>query len=261
MVFQGLDARRRRRRCGSRSWTRSTPTKEWKVEFSPLKIVATSARTSGRRRFVKRMLGFIKQRRSARRAARPTCSGPATRGRRASSCTATSSTWLPAALLRAAAGAASWPIRSSPRAGTGASSLHLNKGLAGAPAEAVAAARDTAIEPGRRSMPSRSRSWARRRAAGVSGRGRPRARRRAAAAAHAQAIARAMEEMRKLVPAPAPTSPRATTSSRDWQEAFWGANYARLLAVKERYDPEGLFFVHHGAGSERWSADGFTRLR
>jgi hypothetical protein len=33
-----------------------------------------------------------------------------------------------------------------------------------------------------------------------------------------------------------------------------------LLAVKERYDPEGLFFVHHGAGSEGWSADGFSRL-
>ena len=25
-------------------------------------------------------------------------------------------------------------------------------------------------------------------------------------------------------------------------------------------DPEGLFVVHHGVGSERWSPDGFTRL-
>ena len=41
---------------------------------------------------------------------------------------------------------------------------------------------------------------------------------------------------------------------------FWGPNYARLLAVKDRYDPDGLFFVHHGVGSERWSADGFTWL-
>jgi hypothetical protein len=30
--------------------------------------------------------------------------------------------------------------------------------------------------------------------------------------------------------------------------------------VKNRYDPDGLFFVHHGVVSERWSADGFTRL-
>jgi hypothetical protein len=30
--------------------------------------------------------------------------------------------------------------------------------------------------------------------------------------------------------------------------------------VKNLYDPDGLFFVHHGVGSERWSADGFTRL-
>jgi len=26
-------------------------------------------------------------------------------------------------------------------------------------------------------------------------------------------------------------------------------------------DPDGLFFVHHGVGSEDWSADGFTRLK
>jgi hypothetical protein len=45
----------------------------------------------------------------------------------------------------------------------------------------------------------------------------------------------------------------------DWARAFWGPNYARLLRVKERYDPDGLFIVHHGVGSERWSPDGFTR--
>jgi FAD/FMN-containing dehydrogenase len=47
---------------------------------------------------------------------------------------------------------------------------------------------------------------------------------------------------------------------RGWQRSFWGSNYPRLRAVKTKYDPEGLFFVHHGVGSEGWSADGFTRV-
>jgi FAD/FMN-containing dehydrogenase len=46
----------------------------------------------------------------------------------------------------------------------------------------------------------------------------------------------------------------------DWQRAFWGPNYARLIEIKHRYDPDGLFVVHHGVGSEAWSEDGFTRM-
>ena len=45
---------------GGRSWTRSTPQRdEFKTEFSPLKIVSTSAREFWAPTFVKRTLGFI----------------------------------------------------------------------------------------------------------------------------------------------------------------------------------------------------------
>jgi hypothetical protein len=37
-------------------------------------------------------------------------------------------------------------------------------------------------------------------------------------------------------------------------------HYSRLRAIKSKYDAEGLFFVHHGVGSEDFSADGFTRI-
>jgi len=47
---------------------------------------------------------------------------------------------------------------------------------------------------------------------------------------------------------------------RAFQASYWGPNYARLAAVKRKYDPNGLFFVHNGVGSEQWSRDGFSRL-
>jgi hypothetical protein len=46
----------------------------------------------------------------------------------------------------------------------------------------------------------------------------------------------------------------------DWKRASWGWHWPRLEAVKRRYDPDGLFVVHHGVGSDRWSSDGFSRL-
>jgi len=43
-------------------------------------------------------------------------------------------------------------------------------------------------------------------------------------------------------------------------QAFCGSDYLGLLAMKDKYVPGGLFVVHHGVGSERWSGDGFSRL-
>jgi FAD/FMN-containing dehydrogenase len=69
---------------------------------------------------------------------------------------------------------------------------------------------------------------------------------------------RAMDALRRVAPAAGAYVSESDYFQSGWQAAFWGANYARLAAVKRAYDPAGLFFVHHGVGSERWSADGFT---
>ena len=71
---------------------------------------------------------------------------------------------------------------------------------------------------------------------------------------------RAMSELRPLLPAVGSYVSESDFFQPAWQQAFWGRNYERLLAVKRKYDPDGLFFVHHGVGSEDWSADGFTPL-
>ncbi|OBR04746.1 FAD binding domain-containing protein [Colletotrichum higginsianum IMI 349063] len=39
----------------------------------------------------------------------------------------------------------------------------------------------------------------------------------------------------------------------DWQSAFFGDNYAKLLSIKKKWDPESLFYVLKGVGSEAWN--------
>ena len=76
---------------------------------------------------------------------------------------------------------------------------------------------------------------------------------------NAAKINQAMDELQKLCPSPGSYLSEGDFFQQDWQHAFWGSNYEKLLSVKNKYDPEGLFFVHHGVGTERWSDDGFTR--
>jgi hypothetical protein len=72
-------------------------------------------------------------------------------------------------------------------------------------------------------------------------------------------VARAMAELRRLVPDAGSYVSESDYFEADWQQAHWGAHYARLAAVKTAYDADDLFIVHHGVGSERWSDDGFER--
>ncbi len=135
--------------------------------------------------------------------------------------------------------------------------LHVNKGLAGARADAIANAKDTAMNPavvdafalvigGALGQPAYP---------GVPGHEPD----EAAAKRDAAAVTEAMNEIRKLLPRVASYVWETDYFQPDWQEAFWGDNYAKLRTVKDKYDPAGLFFVHHGVGSEGWTPDGFTR--
>ena len=135
--------------------------------------------------------------------------------------------------------------------------LHFNKGLAGAPREAIDAARDTAMNPGvldafALAIIAGSEPPA---FPGIPGHEPDPARART----RRQAIDRAMEELLKAAPGAGSYVSESNFFEPEWQRSFWGPNYPRLSALKKKYDPEGLFFVHHGVGSEAWSADGFTK--
>lgn len=118
---------------------------ELHVEFSPLKIVSTSARDFWAPTLIKRALGFVA---SDDRPGAPQGNlfWPGNQRQAGQVLHGYGSTWLPAGLLqpdrRAALGGAifaatrHWGV-----------SLRLNKGLAGAPAEAITAARDRATNP------------------------------------------------------------------------------------------------------------------
>jgi FAD/FMN-containing dehydrogenase len=167
------------------------------------------------------------------------------------------SLWLPASLLEreqqegfsAALFAASrhWSV-----------TLHVNKGLAGAAAEAIAATKNTATNPVMLDAFALLISAAHGAPAYPGIRGHEPD--LASARHQVGAIRRAVGEIERLVSRRGSYLAESDFFETAWQQAFWGSNYPRLLAVKDKYDPDGLFIVHHGVGSERWSADGFTRL-
>lgn len=137
-------------------------------------------------------------------------------------------------------------------------SLHFNKGLAGAPADAIARSRDTAMNPGALDAFALVIIASEGDPAfpGMPGPGPD----LAAARAEAARIDQSMEALLKVAPGAGSYVSESNYFERDWQASFWGSNYPRLAAAKHHYDPEGLFFVRHGVGSEGWSEDGFTRL-
>jgi hypothetical protein len=166
------------------------------------------------------------------------------------------SLWLPASLLQQNSGE---PLANALFAGSRYSfiELHFNKGLAGAPPDAIEASRDTATNPAVLDAFALA-------IVGDAGGGYPGVLGHepdvAAARKSRDQINHCVNELRALAPNGGSYVSESNFFEEDWQHSYWGNNYARLAAIKKKYDPAGLFFVHNGVGSDEWSADGFTKL-
>lgn len=135
-------------------------------------------------------------------------------------------------------------------------SLHFNKGLAGAPSHALEAARKTACHP------DVTTAFALAIISANEGPVFPEVGRNAdleAGARNVASVARAMAALRRIAPTAGSYLAESSYFQPDWQKGYWGAKHARLAAIKDRYDSDGLFFSHQGIGSEPWSNDGFNR--
>jgi FAD/FMN-containing dehydrogenase len=163
------------------------------------------------------------------------------------------SLWLPASLVEADgrpslvdalfAASRSWSVE-----------LHFNKGLAGAPDDVIAAARDTSVNPDVVSafalaiIAADSPNPPAEGSVDMAG-----------SRTRANRVGEAISALRKAAPNSGSYFNECDYFQDDWRRAAWGGNYERLAGIKQKYDPNGLFYVHHGVGSESWSADGFTR--
>jgi len=136
--------------------------------------------------------------------------------------------------------------------------LHFNKGLAGAPPDAIAATKETATNPAVLTaftlviagdgqgpaypgIPKHEPSMTEGRKA-------------------AQRVDRCVNQLRAIAPEDGAYMSESNYFQKGFQQAYWGRNYPRLAEIKKKYDPDGLFIVHNGVGSEQWSRDGFTKL-
>jgi FAD/FMN-containing dehydrogenase len=165
------------------------------------------------------------------------------------------SLWLPRSLLDPPgrrgladawlAASRHWPV-----------TFHFNKGLAGANPEVIEASRDTAMNPevldafGLAIIADAQQP-------AYSGWSEPDLNYGETASARVRAADRAL---RAAAPRAGSYMSECDYFLDDWKRACWGRHWPRLDAVKRRYDPDGLFVVHHGVGSDRWSADGFRRV-
>jgi len=137
--------------------------------------------------------------------------------------------------------------------------LHINKGLAGASRDAIKRGLQTAVNPSVNDAATLLLMGASSNQVypGVTGHEPDKKQ----AIKLVQQINTVMQQFQQAAPHAGTYVNEADYFQQNWQQAFWGENYARLLLIKNKYDPAGIFYCHHCVGSEYWSADGMCRLK
>lgn len=125
-------------------------------------------------------------------------------------------------------------------------SFHFNKGLAGASANALAASADTAMNP----EVLAAFALAIIADDGPSAYAGLPAPDLVAARDDARGMSAAIAELRTAAPTGGSYLSECDYFLANWEQACWGSHATRLAGVKRRYDPNHLFRVHHGIGSE-----------
>lgn len=125
--------------------------------------------------------------------------------------------------------------------------LHFNKGQSGAAPDAVRRGRDTAMNPGVFDAAALA-------IVAASGDGVPGITGHEPNSTEAQrakaGVEAAMAILRAATPGAGSYLNETDYFEPDWQHAFWGDHYDRLLAIKRKYDPRNVFTCHHCVGSE-----------
>lgn len=70
-----------------------------------------------------------------------------------------------------------------------------------------------------------------------------------------------VERLRKLEPHMGAYLNEADAHEKDFQQSFWGHNYRKLYAIKQKVDPHNIFIARKGVASEDWDDTGLCRVK
>jgi hypothetical protein len=132
--------------------------------------------------------------------------------------------------------------------------FHFNKGQAGASAEALQRDKETSMNPAVYKAAALMISAAASAPGNdATGAGYPGVKGHEPNLAEGEAqkirVTAAMKLIRDATPGAGAYVNEADYFEPNWQRSFWGENYEKLIKIKEKFDPTGMFSCHHCVGS------------